>query len=293
MMKKFKGTGVAVITPFKNDLSIDFAAMGRIIEHVIAGGVNYIVLLGTTGEASTLSNDEKSALTSFTVEAIGKRVPLVLGIGGNNTSDVVSYIRNSDLEGVEAILSVAPYYNKPCQKGLFQHFRQVALASPLPVILYNVPSRTASNILPETCLELAGSCDNIIGIKESSGNYENIMKIMRDKPDSFLVISGNDIDVLTMAALGGSGVISVLANAYPAECSELVQHALKNNFKTAREIQFRFMEITELLFAEGNPGGIKAIMSNLNLCQNALRLPLVPVSRSMQTRIAKAMEALK
>ena len=293
MMKKFKGTGVAVITPFKNDLSIDFAAMGRIIEHVIAGGVNYIVLLGTTGEASTLSNDEKSALTSFAVEAIGKRVPLVLGIGGNNTSDVVSYIRNSDLEGVDAILSVAPYYNKPCQKGLFQHFRQIALASPLPVILYNVPSRTASNILPETCLELAGSCDNIIGIKESSGNYENIMKIMRDKPDSFLVISGNDIDVLTIAALGGSGVISVLANAYPAECSEIVQHALKNNFKTAREIQFRFLEITELLFAEGNPGGIKAIMSNMNLCQNTLRLPLVPVSRSMQTRIAKAMEALK
>ena len=293
MMKKFKGTGVAVITPFKNDLSIDFAAMGRIIEHVIAGGVNYIVLLGTTGEASTLSNDEKSALTCFTVEAIGKRVPLVLGIGGNNTSDVVSYIRNSDLEGVDAILSVAPYYNKPCQKGLFQHFRQVALASPLPVILYNVPSRTASNILPETCLELARSCDNIIGIKESSGNYENIMKIMRDKPDSFLVISGNDIDVLTIAALGGSGVISVLANAYPAECSEIVQHALKNNFKNAREIQFRFMEITELLFAEGNPGGIKAIMSNMNLCQNTLRLPLVPVSRSMQTRIAKAMEALK
>jgi 4-hydroxy-tetrahydrodipicolinate synthase len=293
MMKKFKGTGVAVITPFKNDLSIDFAAMGRIIEHVITGGVNYVVLLGTTGEASTLNNDEKSALTSFTVEAIGKRVPLVLGIGGNNTSDVVSYIRNSDLEGVDAILSVAPYYNKPCQKGLFQHFRQVALASPVPVILYNVPSRTASNILPETCLELARSCDNIIGIKESSGNYENIMKIMRDKPDSFLVIAGNDIDVLTMAVLGGSGVISVLANAYPAECSETVQHALKNNFKTAREIQFKFMEIMELLFAEGNPGGIKAIMSNMNLCQNTLRLPLVPVSRSMQTRIAKAMEALK
>jgi 4-hydroxy-tetrahydrodipicolinate synthase len=293
MMKKFKGTGVAVITPFKNDLSIDFAAMGRIIEHVITGGVNYVVLLGTTGEASTLNNDEKRALTSFTVEAIGKRVPLVLGIGGNNTSDVVSYIRNSDLEGVDAILSVAPYYNKPCQKGLFQHFRQVALASPVPVILYNVPSRTASNILPETCLELARSCDNIIGIKESSGNYENIMKIMRDKPDSFLVIAGNDIDVLTMAVLGGSGVISVLANAYPAECSETVQHALKNNFKTAREIQFKFMEIMELLFAEGNPGGIKAIMSNMNLCQNTLRLPLVPVSRSMQTRIAKAMEALK
>jgi len=293
MMKKFKGTGVAVITPFKNDLSIDFAAMGRIIEHIIAGGVNYIVLLGTTGESSTLNREEKSALTSFAVEAIGKRVPLVVGIGGNNTSDIVSYIRQSDMDGVDAILSVAPYYNKPCQKGLFQHFRQIALASPVPVILYNVPSRTASSILPETCLELAKSCDNIIGIKESSGNYENMMKIIKDKPDNFLVISGNDMDVLTVTAVGGAGVISVLANAYPAECSELVQQALKYNFKIAREIQFKFLEMTGLLFAEGNPGGIKAVMSNMNLCQNNLRLPLVPVSRSMQTRIARAMEALK
>ncbi len=292
-MKKFKGTGVAVITPFKNDLSIDFSAMGRIIEHVIGGGVNYIVLLGTTGESSTLGRDEKCALTAFAVEAIGKRVPLVVGIGGNNTSDVVSYIRESDLEGVDAILSVAPYYNKPCQKGLFQHFRQIALASPVPVILYNVPSRTASNILPETCLELAKSCDNIIGIKESSGNFENMMKVIKDKPENFLVISGNDMDVLPVTAIGGAGVISVLANAYPAECSEIVQHALKYNFRIAKEIQFRLLELTELLFAEGNPGGIKAMMSNLNLCQNTLRLPLVPVSRSMQIRISRAMEALK
>jgi len=292
-MKKFKGTGVAVVTPFKNDLSIDFAAMGRIIEHLIAGGVNYIVLLGTTGEASTLNMDEKSTLRAFAIETIGKRVPLVLGVGGNNTSDLVSYIRESDLSGIDAILSVAPYYNKPCQKGLFQHFRQIALASPVPVILYNVPSRTCSNILPETCLELAGACDNIIGIKEASGNYENIMKIIKNKPESFLVISGNDMDALTITALGGSGVISVLANAYPAEWSEMVQQALKNNFKTAREIQFRYLEITGLLFAEGSPAGIKAVMSNMNLCQNNLRLPLVPVSRSMQTRIARAMEALK
>jgi len=292
-MKKFKGTGVAVVTPFKNDLSIDFAAMGRIIEHLIAGGVNYIVLLGTTGEASTLNMDEKSTLRAFAIETIGKRVPLVLGIGGNNTSDLVCYIRESDLSGIDAILSVAPYYNKPCQKGLFQHFRQIALASPVPVILYNVPSRTCSNILPETCLELAGACDNIIGIKEASGNYENIMKIIKNKPESFLVISGNDIDALAITALGGSGVISVLANAYPAEWSEMVQQALKYNFKTAREIQFRYLEMTGLLFAEGSPAGIKAVMSKMNLCQNNLRLPLLPVSRSMQARIVKAMEALK
>jgi len=292
-MKKFKGTGVAVVTPFKNDLSIDFAAMGRIIEHIIAGGVNYIVLLGTTGESVTISKDEKRALTSFAVEAIGKRVPLVLGIGGNNTSEIVSYIRQSDMNGVDAILSVTPYYSKPCQKGLFQHFRQIALASPVPVILYNVPSRTASTIMPDTCLELARSCENIIGIKESSGNYENIMKIVKDKPDNFLVISGNDMDALTITALGGAGLISVLANAYPAECAEMVQQALKYNFKIAREIQFRLLDITELLFTEGNPGGIKAIMNNMNLCQNNLRLPLVPVSRSLQTRIARVMETLK
>jgi 4-hydroxy-tetrahydrodipicolinate synthase len=292
MMKKFKGTGVAVITPFKSDLSIDFASMGRIIEHLIGGGVNYIILLGTTGEASTLSSDEKGALISFTVEAVNGRVPIVLGMGGNNTSEIVSSIRESDLDGIDAILSVAPYYNKPCQKGLYQHFRQISMASPVPVILYNVPSRTCTNILPETCIRLAQDCENIIGIKECSGNFESLMKIMRDKPENFMVMAGNDVDILPFAAAGGSGVISVLANAFPAECSEMVQQALKGNFKTAREIQLKYLEMTELLFAEGNPGGIKAIMSNMGLCQNYLRLPLVPVSRSLQVRMLKAFENL-
>lgn len=293
MMKKFKGTGVAVVTPFKSDLSVDFAAMGRILEHLISGGVSYIVLLGTTGEAPTLGKDEKSALLSYTVETIGGRIPLVLGAGGNNTSEIVSSIRSSDLEGVDAILSVAPYYNKPCQKGLYQHFRQISMASPVPVILYNVPSRTASTILPETCLQLAGECENIIGIKECSGSFENVMKIIRDKPAEFLVISGNDMDILPFAAAGGSGVISVLANAFPAECSEMSQQALKGNFRTARELQLKYLELTEMLFAEGNPGGIKAMMSFMNLCQNYLRLPLVPVSRSLQARIARAVDAVR
>ena len=291
-MKRIRGTGVAVITPFKNDLSIDFASMGKIIEHLIGGGVNYIVLLGTTGEASTLSKDEKGALASFTIEAIGGRVPLVLGIGGNNTSEIVSYIRETDLEGIDAILSVAPYYNKPCQKGIFQHFRQISLASPVHIILYNIPSRTGSNILPETVLELARECENIIGIKECSGSFEGLMKIMKGKEDDFLVISGNDMEVMPFAAAGASGLISVLANAFPAETSEIVQNALKYNFKAARELQMKFLEMTELLFAEGNPGGIKAIMSNMGLCQNNLRLPLMPVSRSLQGRIAKAIEQL-
>jgi 4-hydroxy-tetrahydrodipicolinate synthase len=289
-MKKFRGTGVAVITPFKNDMSIDFASMGKIIEHIISGGVNYIVLLGTTGEASTISKDEKSALAAFTLEAIGGRVPMVLGIGGNNTSKIVSYIREADLEGVDAILSVAPYYNKPCQRGLFQHFRQISMASPVPVILYNIPSRTGSNILPETVLDLARECENIIGIKEASGSFEKIMKIMRGKSDDFLVISGNDMELMPVAAAGGSGLISVLANAFPAVTSEIVQNALKYNFRSARELQIKYLEMTELLFTEGNPAGIKAIMSYTGLCQNNLRLPLMPVSRSLQGRIAKALE---
>ena len=289
-MKQFRGTGVAVITPFKNDMSIDFASMGKIIEHIISGGVNYIVLLGTTGEASTISKDEKSALAAFTLEAIGGRVPMVLGIGGNNTSEIVSYIREADLEGVDAILSVAPYYNKPCQRGLFEHFRQISMASPVPVILYNIPSRTGSNILPETVLDLARECENIIGIKEASGSFENLMKIMRGKSDDFLVISGNDMELMPVAAAGGSGLISVLANAFPAETSEIVQNALKYNFRSARELQIKYLELTELLFTEGNPAGIKAIMSYTGLCQNNLRLPLMPVSRSLQGRIAKALE---
>ena len=293
MMKQFKGTGVAVVTPFKSDLSIDFAGMGRIQEHLISGGVNYIVLLGTTGESPTLSRDEKSALKSFAVETVGGRIPLVLGAGSNNTAELVSSIRSADLEGIDALLSVAPYYNKPCQQGLYQHFRQVSMASPVPVILYNVPSRTASTILPETCLQLARDCPNIIGIKECSGNFENLMKIMRDKPADFLVISGNDIEIIPFAAAGVSGVISVLANAFPAECSKIVQQALKGNFETAREIQLEYLELTEILFAEGNPGGIKAIMSSMNLCQNYLRLPLVPVSNSLQERITKAVDAVR
>lgn len=292
-MKKFKGTGVAVVTPFKSDMSIDFMSMGRIIEHLISGGVGYIVLLGTTGEASTLNRDEKNALTSYAVEVINKRVPLVIGIGGNNTSEVVNSVRETDFEGVDAILSVTPYYSKPVQRGIYQHFKQISVSSPVPVILYNVPARTGSSIMPETCLELATDCDNIIGIKEASGNNEYLMHLMKDKPENFLVIAGNDMDIIPVIAAGGAGVISVLANAFPADWSEMVQQALKGNFKAAREIQFKYLELTDLLFAEGNPSGVKAMMSSLDLCQNYLRLPLIPVSRSLQSRITKALEGVK
>jgi 4-hydroxy-tetrahydrodipicolinate synthase len=292
-MKRFKGTGVAIITPFKNDSSIDFSAFGRVINHVIKGGVNYIVAMGTTGEASTLTKDEKQALVSYVTEAIDGRVPLVVGIGGNNTQEIINTIRELDLQGVDAILSVAPYYNKPSQRGLFQHFKAIATCSPLPVIIYNVPGRTSCNITSDTCLELAHECDNIIAVKEASGDMAQIMRIIKGKPENFLVISGDDMLTIPIIAAGGSGVISVLANAFPGECSELVNNALKNNFKAAREIHFRFLESIELLFVDGNPSGIKAFMNVLNLCQNTLRLPLVPVNKTIFSRIQKAVDDLK
>jgi 4-hydroxy-tetrahydrodipicolinate synthase len=291
-MKKFKGTGVAIVTPFKNDSSIDFAALGRVINHVINGGVNYIVAIGTTGESVTLSKEEKKAIVSYVVETVDNRVPIVYGIGGNNTQEVINAIRHADLEGIDGILSVAPYYNKPSQRGLFQHFKEIATCSPIPVIIYNVPGRTSCNITADTCLELAHSCDNIVAVKEASADMTQIMKIIKGKPENFGVISGDDMMTIPVIAGGGSGVISVLANAFPSQCTELVSQALKNNFKAAREIQFRFLEMTELLFADGNPAGVKDMLSMMNLCHNYVRLPLVPVSRNVHIRIQKAMDEL-
>lgn len=290
--KKFRGTGVAIVTPFKSDTSIDFAALGRIINHVIEGGVNYVVAMGTTGEAPTLTKDEKQAMLAFVTESVDNRVAVMAGIGGNNTQEIINCIRELDLTGIDGILSVSPYYNKPGQRGLIQHFKAIATCSPIPVIIYNVPGRTGSNISSETTLELAHECENIIGIKEASGDIAQIMRIVKGKPENFLVISGDDMLTIPVIASGGSGVISVLANAWPAECSELVSHALKNNLKQAREVQFRFLEVIDLLFADGNPSGIKAFMSVRNLCKNILRLPLVPVSKNVMVRIQKAAEDL-
>ena len=292
-MKKFKGTGVAIVTPFKKDFSIDFAALGRVVNHVIEGGVNYIVALGTTGESVTLTKEEKKAVVSSVLETVDKRVPIVVGIGGNNTQEIINSARNMDLSGVDAILSVAPYYNKPGQRGLFQHFKAIATSSPLPVILYNVPGRTSCNISSDTCLELAHKCENIIGIKEASGDLAQIMRILKGKPENFSVISGDDMLALPIIAAGGTGVISVLANAYPSPTSELINHCLKNNFKSAREIQFLFIEIIELLFVEGNPSGVKAMLNQLNIIENILRLPLVPVSKPTLEKIQKAMKEVK
>lgn len=291
-MKGLKGTGVAIVTPFKNDASIDFAALGRVVNHVINGGVNYIVALGTTGESVTITRDEKQAVIAYVKECIDKRVPLIVGIGGNNTQEVINYIRHTDFSLIDGILSVAPYYNKPTQRGIFQHFKAIATCCPVPVILYNVPGRTSSNISPETCLELAHEFDNIIAIKEASADMVQIMKIIKGKPENFSLISGDDFLTLPVIAAGGYGVISVLANAFPSQCSEMVNSALKNNFKQAREIQYQLLEMTELLFTEGNPCGIKAMLNVLNICQNVLRLPLVPVSRTTSARIQKAIDEI-
>jgi 4-hydroxy-tetrahydrodipicolinate synthase len=291
--KKFRGTGVAIVTPFKNDSSIDFAALGRVVNHVITGGVNYIVVMGTTGESVTLTKDEKKAIISYVVEVTDSRVPLVIGIGGNSTQEVINCVRHSNLTGVDGILSVAPYYNKPNQRGLYQHFKAIATCSPVPVIMYNVPGRTCSNISSDTCIELANEFENIVAVKEASGDIAQIMRIIKSKPDNFSVISGDDMLTIPIVASGGAGVISVLANAFPAATSELVTNALKSNYKSAREIQLRYLEMIELLFIDGNPAGVKAMLSIMGLCQNNLRLPLVPVNRTIYTRIQKAIEEVK
>lgn len=292
-MKKFRGTGVAIITPFKNDSSIDLAALGRVVNHVITGGVNYIVVLGTTGESVTLTKDEKKAIISYVVEVTDNRVPIVVGIGGNNTQEIINTIRHTNLNGIEGILSVAPYYNKPNQRGLFQHFKAIANSTSIPVILYNVPGRTCSNISSDTTLELANECENVVAIKEASGDMAQIMRIIKNKPDNFSVISGDDLMTIPIIASGGAGVISVLANAFPLATSELVANSLKSNFRSAREIQLRYLEMIDLLFVDGNPAGVKAMLSMMNLCLNNLRLPLVPVNRTIYTRIQKAVDEVK
>jgi 4-hydroxy-tetrahydrodipicolinate synthase len=292
-MKKFKGTGVAIVTPFKKDLSIDFAALGRVVSHVLDGGVNYIVALGTTGESVTLSKEEKNAIVSFVIETVDKKVPVVVGIGGNNTQEVINSIIHTDLSGADGILSVAPYYNKPNQRGLFQHFKAIANSCPVPVILYNVPGRTSCNLTSETTIALANECENIVAIKEASGDIAQIMRIIKGKPEKFSVISGDDMMTIPVIAAGGAGVISVLANAYPAQTSELVNQSLKSNFKQAREIQFQFLDMIDLLFADGNPAGVKAMMNEMKILQNTLRLPLVPVSKPILERILKAMKEVK
>lgn len=290
---KFRGTGVAIVTPFKKSGAIDFDAYEKILDFIIKDEVDFIVALGTTGEASTLSNQEKKTLIEFSVEKINSRVPLVVGMGGNNTSDLVLSIHATPFKGVDAILSVCPYYNKPQQEGLYQHFKIVAEACPVPVILYTVPGRTSSNLIAATTLRLANDFKNIIGIKEASGNFDQIYQILKYKPQGFLVLSGDDGLTLPLIAAGCDGVISVVANAYPKEFSQMVQFGLTGDFEKARQIHFRLIELINSLFADGSPAGIKAALSIKKLCDENLRLPLVPVNKKVHTLIKKIMDQIE
>jgi len=290
--RKFRGTGVAMATPFHKDGSINFKGFKKLIEHLIAGKVDYLVPLGTTGESVTLSSDEKIAVLDFVVEEVNKRVPVVAGVGGNNTREVMKCLSEYDYSGVDAILSVTPYYNKPSQKGLYQHYKMIANESSVPMILYNVPSRTGCNMNAETTLNLASDFENIIGIKEASGNPEQIMAIIKDKPDGFLVISGDDLITLPLIAAGADGVISVVANAFPKEYSEMVRYCLKDNFEKARELHYLLSDITPLLFSEGSPSGIKSVLNFMGICEDHLRLPLVNISKSHQNKLIAAVEKI-
>ncbi len=285
-MSKLTGAGVAIVTPFRSDSSIDFNALGKLVEHLISNGIDYLVVMGTTGESVTLNKDEKQAVLDYVIEKTNGRVPVVAGIGGNNTHEVISQIKARNFEGIDAILSVAPYYNKPTQEGLYRHYETLASISPVPVILYNVPGRTGVNIQAQTTLKLS-KLKNIVAIKEASGNLGQVAEIARNKPDDFLIISGDDALTIPIVSFGGAGVISVLANAFPKEISELVAHTQNGNFKEARKIHFKFTELIDLLFVDGNPAGIKFILHQMNLVANALRLPLTPVLPETEKKIKR------
>jgi 4-hydroxy-tetrahydrodipicolinate synthase len=292
LQDKLRGTGVAIVSPFTQSGAFDFDAFERILNHTITNGVEYIVLMGTTGESVTISKQEKKAIIDFAIEKINQRVPLVLGIGGNNTSDVVLSVHGTPFKGIDAILSVCPYYNKPSQEGIFQHFKMISEASPVPVILYTVPGRTSSNIAAKTTLRLATECKNIIGIKEASANFDQIAAVIKNRPTDFLVISGDDGLTLPLLAIGADGVISVAANAYPKEFSDMVRLSLKSDFVAAREIHYKLLEFMNALFLEGSPAGIKAAMEIRQLCRNCLRLPLVPVSSETYSLLEKLIKEI-
>ena len=282
---QLQGTGVAIITPFKATMEVDFDALGKLIDFIIEGGIEYIVTLGTTGETATLDTEEQFDIINFTLEKVHGRVPVVVGVGGNNTKEVMENLQSYPLEKAAAVLCASPYYNKPSQEGIFQHYKNLAAASPKPVILYNVPGRTGSNMTAETTLRLAKEVDNIAGIKEASGNMVQCMHILRDRPTDFLVVSGDDHLTLPLIACGMDGVISVAANCFPKDFSDMVRFSLQGDFASARPLHYQCLEGNDLLFAENNPAGVKAFLYELGLIENVLRLPLVPLSDAVHQKI--------
>lgn len=294
VQSKFTGTGVAIVTPFRKDDSVDFNSLANLVEHIIVNKSEYIVVLGTTGETPTLTKDEKKAIVNSVIESVNKRVPIVMGLGGYNTQDVINKIKKIDFDGIDAILSVTPYYNKPNQKGLYSHYQAIVSICPVPIIIYNVPGRTGCNITAETTLKLAHDFnEQFVGIKEASGNFAQIMKIIQGKPDNFMVISGDDAITLPLISIGAAGVISVVANAFPKEFSIMVRKALEMKYDEARQIHYRILEIIENLFVEGSPAGIKAALNILGLVQNQVRLPLTPVSRATYNKLADLIKDFK
>lgn len=285
-MEQLRGTGVALVTPFKKDESIDWNAFEKLIDHVITGGVDYVVPLGTTGETPTLSADEKLDLMKFTFEKVNKRVPVVVGIGDYNTRDVVKRLETCPLDQAIAVLSVAPYYSKPSQEGIFQHYKAIAAASPKPIILYNVPGRTGRNMSAQTTLRLAHEVPNIVAMKEASGDMVQCMQIIKDKPKDFLVISGDDALAMPQVAAGMDGLISVAANYFAKDVSGMIKAALGNDMPLARKLHYKLQEAFDLMFEENNPAGVKAFLHDAGISENVFRLPVVPVSDGLKSRIS-------
>lgn len=284
-MQSLIGTGVALVTPFKRDLSIDTEALKRIVNFSIDGGVEYLVILGTTAENAVLTNEELELVIQIVIETNNGKLPLVLGMGSNNTAKLVEELKTRDLSQFAAILSVSPYYNKPTQEGIYQHFKAVAEASPIPVILYNVPSRTGVNMSPSTVLRLANDFENIIAIKEAAGDMIQAMKLIKDKPKDFLVISGDDMIALPMVLAGGAGVISVIGQGFPKEFSEMIRLGLNGRVNDANKIHYLFMDCIDMIFEQGNPAGIKQVFMSLGIAENVVRLPLVEADESLASRI--------
>ena len=284
-MQSLIGTGVALVTPFKNDFSVDTEALQRIVNLSVDGGVEYLVVLGTTAENATLTAAEKELVIETIVKANNRRLPLVLGVGGNNTAEVVKELKARDFSEFDAILSVSPYYNKPSQEGIYQHFKAIAEASPVPVILYNVPGRTSSNMAPKTVLRLAHEFDNVVAIKEAAGDLVQAMQIIKHKPKDFLVISGDDMIALPMVLAGGAGVISVIGQGFPQEFSEMIRLGLNRKVNEAFKIQYNLDDVIDMIFEQGNPAGIKEVFKHLGISDNTLRLPLVNVDDDLSHRI--------
>lgn len=291
-MQKFVGTGVALVTPFKKDFSVDVEALKKIVNYVIDGGVEYLVVLGTTAESATLSFDEKDLVIKTIVAENKGRLPLVLGVGGNNTHQVVEELKTKDLSAFDAILSVSPYYNKPTQEGIYQHFKAVAEASPIPVILYNVPGRTASNMLPSTVVRLANDFDKIIAIKEAAGDIVQAMQLIQQTPKGFLVISGDDMITLPMVLAGGAGVISVIGEGFPKEFSEMVRLGLNRKVDEAYALHYKLADAIDMIFEQGNPAGIKEVFELKKLSENTVRLPLVNVNQDLRNRLSNFINQL-